>query len=66
MSKILLGVILSLCIIALAFIVTVLVLGSIDGLSFIDEIKSWFETTEAVEPIIEGNVEAFVNMFKII
>lgn len=66
MSKTALGVIISLIIIALIFVATVLILGSVHGLSFTEEIKSWFDTVETVEPVIEDSTEAIVNLFKII
>lgn len=66
MSKTVIGVIISLIIIALIFVAIVLILGSVHGLSFTEEIKSWFDTAEAVEPVIEGGTEAIVNLFKII
>ena len=66
MSKTALGVIISLIIIALIFVAIVLILGSVHGLSFTEEIKSWFDTVEVVEPVIESGTEAIVNCIKII
>ena len=49
-KKVLLGVIISLLVIAVAFVVTVLVMSSVNGRSFDQEILSWFhkETAETV------------------
>lgn len=64
MNKTIMGVIITLIILALIFVAVVLIMGSVHGLSFVEEIKSWFETAKENEPIIEGNIESIVNMFK--
>lgn len=50
-KKVLLSVIISLLVIAVAFVVTVLVMSSVNGRSFDQEILSWFnkETVETVK-----------------
>lgn len=65
MSKTVIGVIVALIILALIFVAVVLILGSVHGLSFTDEIQSWFSTAETVEPVIEDSVEAVMNMLKV-
>ena len=65
MSKTAVGVILTLIILALIFVAVVLILGSVHGLSFVDEIKSWFDTAETTEPVLESVTKSMVNLFKI-
>lgn len=65
MSKTVVGIILSLIILALVFVVTVLILGSVHNLSFVEEIKSWFDTAENAEPVVENTIQAISNVLKI-
>lgn len=50
--------------IAIAFILTTLVLASVHSVTFTEEIKSWFEVKETVEPIAE-NAEAMLRIFRV-
>ena len=55
-KKVLLGVIISLLVIAVAFVITVLVMASVNGRSFDQEILSWFnkETAETVTTTVNA------------
>ena len=63
-KKLLLGIIITLLFIAVAFIVTVLVMASVHGLSFVEEIQSWVGVSETVSKV-EGSVKAMTNVFRI-
>ena len=65
MSKTIIAVILTIILLALAFVVTVLIMGSVHDLSFVEEIKSWFDNSETVEPVINTGTEAIVNFLRI-
>lgn len=63
-KQILLGVLITLLVIAVAFVVTGLVMSSIHDVSFVEEIRSWFGAIETV-PKVEEGVEAVTNIFRI-
>lgn len=63
-KQILLSVILTLIVIAVAFVITVLVMASVHDVSFVEEIRSWFDVAETV-PKVEEGVEAVANIFRI-
>ena len=66
MSKTIIAVTVTIILLALAFVVTVLIMGSIHDLSFVEEIKSWFDSSEeTVEPVINMGTEAIVNFLRI-
>ena len=56
MSKTIIAVILTIILLALAFVVTVLIMGSVHDLSFVEE---------TVEPVINIGTEAIVNFLRI-
>lgn len=63
-KKIILGIIITLLVIAVAFVITVLVMASVHDVSFVEEIRSWFDVAETV-PKVEEGVEAVANIFRI-
>lgn len=62
-KQILLSVII-LLVIAVAFVITVLVMASVHDVSFVEELRSWFDVAETV-PKVEEGVEAVANIFRI-
>lgn len=63
-KKIILGIIITLLVIAVAFVITVLVMASVHDVSFVEEIKSWFDVAETV-PKVEEGTEAIANILGI-
>lgn len=60
MNKYVKGFIAGLILLAITFSVTVLIMGSIRGNNFVDEIKSWFEKA----PEVADQTEALIHMIK--
>ena len=63
-KKVLLGVLISLFVIAVAFVITVLVMASVHDVSFVEEIKSWFDVAESVSTV-EESVKTVANVINI-
>ena len=63
-KKIILGIIITLLVIAVAFVITVLVMASVHDVSFVEEIKSWFDVAESVSTV-EESVKTVANVINI-
>ena len=65
MSKGLKGFLIGLFALVLIFIITVLIMASVHGVNFVEEIQSWFKAVEEVpkEPVEEAT-KAFINLLK--
>lgn len=61
MKKGLLGFLIGLLVVAIVFVVTVLIMASVHGVNFIEEIQSWFNTAKDVLP---GDSETALNVAK--
>ena len=64
MSKTIITVLATIFFIALGFVVTVLIMGSIHDLSFVEEIESWFNNSETIESTIDIGTESIVNFLR--
>ncbi len=65
MSKTIITVLATIFFIVLGFVVTVLIMGSIHDLSFVEEIESWFNNSETIESTIDIGTESIVNFLRI-
>lgn len=65
MSKGFKGFLIGLFVLVIAFVVTVLIMASIHGVSFVEEIQSWFKFAEELpEETVKQGTETFVNLLK--